>query len=136
MSWAKDEVSKAKNAAGSKRWREANRERHLASKAEYRRRVGPAQHRAWQLKAKFGLTVEEYDCMLSAQSGVCAICRSPETMTLRGKLKTLAVDHDHVTGKVRGLLCHACNAALGHMRDNPSTLREAALYLESDPCPR
>lgn len=65
--------------------------------------------------------------MLSAQGGTCAICKSPDP---KGKGK-FHVDHCHSTGRVRGLLCHACNLALGHMHDDPVRLREAALYLES-----
>lgn len=83
-------------------WRAANPER---VRAGYRRR---------HLERRFGLTQEHYDALLLAQNGRCAICRKPETRNgSSGKLAPLSVDHDHVTGKVRGLLCGSCNYALG-----------------------
>jgi hypothetical protein len=57
-------------------------------------------------RSRTGLSVEEYDAMLKAQGGGCAICGNPP------KTRRLDVDHDHKTGKVRGLLCHRCNRAL------------------------
>lgn len=87
-------------------------------------------NRQRKLRAKFGLTPEQYEEMLSKQNGVCAICEQPETGKVRGITKPLAVDHDHATGKVRGLLCDRCNHALGRMQDQPARLRRAADYLE------
>lgn len=78
----------------------------------------------------YGITREQYDALLVEQDGACAICRQPETMTYRGQPKALSVDHDHETSRVRGLLCAACNFALGKMQDNPARLRAAADYLE------
>jgi hypothetical protein len=86
-----------------------------------------ATYRRYQLKSKYGLTVEAYDVMLAKQNGVCAICGSKNP---RGPGKRLHIDHDHATGKVRGLLCHPCNRALGLVRDSPALLRKAATYLE------
>ncbi len=63
------------------------------------------------LKHSFGITVEQFDDLLAAQGGRCAMCGS-ETST--GRYKTLAVDHDHATGRVRGLLCFRCNTGLGY----------------------
>ena len=65
-----------------------------------------------------------------AQGGLCAICDQPETATRDGKVKWLAVDHDHVTGELRDLLCQRCNVMIGHCADNPEVLRAAAAYLE------
>lgn len=65
-------------------------------------------HRRWTLRTRYGITPEEYDELLARQDGRCAMCRE-ECATG----KRLAVDHDHATGAVRGLLCHACNRALG-----------------------
>lgn len=75
--------------------------------------------------AQFGLTPEQYEEMLEAQSGGCAICGTPEGYAG----KRLAVDHDHQTGEVRGLLCDRCNLVLGKMEDNPELLQQAATYL-------
>ena len=67
----------------------------------------------------------DYWRMHEDQSGRCALCSEPE----RGKRGMLHVDHDHATGRVRGLLCHHCNVALGHFRDDPVRLQAAIAYL-------
>jgi len=80
-----------------------------------------AVRRHW-LKWKYGITEEEYDALLAKQEGRCAVCRGiPETR--------MPVDHDHNTGRVRGLLCQNCNRALGLMGDNVEALRRAVAYL-------
>ena len=63
--------------------------------------------------------------MIAAQQGLCPICR-------RGLPPTPHVDHDHVTGAVRAVLCFNCNGGLGQFRDPPDVLRRAAAYLEGD----
>ena len=68
--------------------------------------------------------MEDYRRMLSKQNGACAICKQVSQ-------ETLAIDHCHTTGKVRGLLCRKCNTGLGNYDDEPSRLREAAAYLEA-----
>lgn len=78
------------------------------------------------LQYRFGITLAEYNAMLEAQSGSCAICgRTPDE-----EGKRLCVDHDHETGEVRGLLCNECNAGLGRFHDDPARLRSAANYVE------
>lgn len=72
-----------------------------------------------------GVSVDDYEKMHRSQGGLCAICGKPGD----GR-KSLAVDHCHTSGKVRGLLCLNCNTALGHFKDNPVLLLKAALYLE------
>lgn len=77
---------------------------------------------------KFGMTPGDYDRMLIAQGGKCAICfQFPRFIRSTARLH---VDHDHATGAVRGLLCTLCNLALGKMEDSPDRLRRAADYLE------
>jgi hypothetical protein len=78
------------------------------------------------LKRKFGLTVEQYQAMLSAQGGVCAICFLGDV-----EGKRLAVDHCHQTNNIRGLLCSHCNTGLGKFRDNTTLLASAITYLTS-----
>lgn len=68
--------------------------------------------------------------MIALQGNKCAICGSEETDKRRGKLRALAVDHDHETGKVRGLLCGACNKGIGLLKDDAEILRKAAAYLD------
>jgi len=80
-------------------------------------------------KINFGISAEAYRAMLVAQDGKCAICRSSDNATYKGKVKQLSVDHDHGTRQVRGLLCNACNAGLGHFRNNPEFLVAAARYV-------
>ena len=74
------------------------------------------------LRRTFGLSEAEYWRMDAEQGGRCAICGNPET-------PRLFVDHDHESDEVRGLLCRACNAALGLFRDNPALLESARTYL-------
>lgn len=99
----------------------------------YARTKGGTHHSAYNrfvaIKHKFGLTKEQYLQLVEKQKGLCAICQRPETATKNGKLKCLAVDHDHVTGQVRGLLCQDCNQGLGHFHDDETLLAEAAAYL-------
>lgn len=96
----------------NRRWREANRE----SYTEYQR----AKH----LETKYGLSVEEFEAMRSRQNGRCLICGTAS--------EDLVVDHDHETGKVRGLVDGRCNLMIGQALDNPDVLRAAAEYLEKN----
>lgn len=76
-----------------------------------------------RLKSVYGISVDEYQAMLDAQNGKCAICDSDNNG------KTLNVDHDHETGVVRALLCHGCNTALGLLGDDVNRCLSAAAYL-------
>jgi len=76
---------------------------------------------------RFGLTEDAYSDLLAAQGGGCAICGNVTTDS--GGRKNLSVDHDHVTGEVRGLLCHSCNVAVGLFRDDVQLLEKALRYL-------
>ena len=82
------------------------------------------------LRTKFNMTLAEYGQMLIAQNGVCAICNQPEKALRGGKPKALAVDHDHVTGTIRALLCSECNQMLGKAKDNRDVLLAAVKYLD------
>jgi hypothetical protein len=86
--------------------------------------------RHYGLKRYYGLTGEQYGEMLAAQKGLCAICNQPETAMINGLPKVMHVDHDHVTGQIRSLLCGSCNGALGLFKDDPARLRAAADYIE------
>ena len=79
-------------------------------------------------RKRYGVTHDDYAAMVVAQGGRCASCgTTPPAFPDR---KRLVVDHDHTTGIVRGLLCPGCNIGVGHLRDNPTTIRQAAAYLE------
>jgi len=84
------------------------------------------KRRVWSndLLRDYGITAEDYDAMFSSQGGTCAICKRSQT-------KRLHVDHDHSTGAVRGLLCRACNTAIGMFEDDTERLRNAITYLEA-----
>ena len=76
-------------------------------------------------KAVYDITLDDYRNMLNSQGGVCKICKT------NADKRRLAVDHDHTTGKVRGLLCANCNQALGHFNDDPAIMLVAINYLQS-----
>lgn len=81
---------------------------------------------AWRegIKRRHGVTLEQFNSLLSSQNGTCAICgKSPQ------EGKRLCIDHDHKTGIVRGLLCRNCNAAIGQLGDDPNMLSRAMQYL-------
>lgn len=83
-----------------------------------------ARQREYRLRTRFDMSVERYDELHDEQSGVCAICGEPCSTGSR-----LAVDHDHETGDVRGLMCRDCNIGLGLFKDSISALAKAIEYL-------
>lgn len=85
------------------------------------RKANPEKERAANRRKSYGVTDEQIERLLIAQHGVCRICRASEADS---------VDHCHVTGRVRAMLCRACNAGLGMFREEPRLLRAAAAYLE------
>lgn len=87
--------------------------------------------RNYNLIRMFGITSCQYDKILLSQDGVCAICKKPETVKYREKIRFLAVDHCHKTKKVRGLLCKACNNGLGNFNDDYELLSKASAYLKT-----
>lgn len=86
--------------------------------------------RARHIKDKYGITIEEYRGLLEAQNGKCKTCDCRHVANGNGRQR-LYIDHDHITGKVRGLLCHWCNASMGLVGDDPARLRRLADYLEA-----
>lgn len=96
--------------------------------ARDRKNYAAKKVKSWFLK--YGITEQTYWEMFEAQGGVCAICKQAETRINRGTLAHLAVDHDHNTGRVRGLLCATCNAGIGHFRDDTDLLQSAIVYLQ------
>lgn len=110
-------------------YRNKNREEILKKQKEYRnthQEKFKQQTRNADFKKKYGITIEDYNKMFDLQKGKCAICGSHQD-----NLKfVLCVDHDHTTGKVRGLLCHNCNAGIGNLKDNIDLLSKAIEYLK------
>jgi hypothetical protein len=82
-----------------------------------------------QIKNKYGITLDQYNQMLEAQNGVCAICENREFESENGKIRVLSIDHNHLTGKNRGLLCGKCNRMIGLSNDDNNVLISAINYL-------
>jgi N12 class adenine-specific DNA methylase len=74
-----------------------------------------------QLKYSYGITEAQFDCLAEKQGHKCKICNE--------HVANLVVDHDHKTGKIRGLICHSCNKGLGFFKDNVNNLLNAIKYL-------
>lgn len=108
-----------------------SREYYHANKgavAERKKRTHcPVKRRELHLKSNFGMSIAQFDAMLEAQGGACAICK---TTTPGGAHDNFHVDHDHGTSMVRGLLCYACNTGIGKLKDSAAILRSAITYLE------
>ena len=120
-------ANKLKVSRSKKVWADKNRETlrekaRIYYHASYKRRAREAQ-----LMREFGITMEEYEHILDAQGGVCAICEGESDA--RGR--DFAVDHDHFTGKIRGILCRGCNVGIGNLKEDVETLKRAIKYLES-----
>ena len=92
----------------------------------------PEEQKKGSLRRAYNLTVEEYRAMFASQNGLCASCGNPETKIdhRTGNVKELAVDHDHATGKIRALLCNACNVALGLLQDDPERIEQLFRYIQ------
>lgn len=91
-----------------------------------------AQKRNQRFKRRYGITSKEYDSMLEAQEWVCAICHNPpKGIHSSGRDKVLHVDHNHITGKVRALLCDKCNRGLGYFNEDSDLLTKAKEYIDA-----
>lgn len=112
--------------ARNKRWYE----RHRGSEAflaKRKARSNTPEVRDTRFRREYGISLAEVEAMAEAQGGVCAICKEPERLGEKG----LCVDHCHQTGRVRGMLCHKCNRALGLFNDTIAYLNAAATYLKA-----
>lgn len=90
----------------------------------------PDYNHARNLQRRYGLSVDEYQTLLANQNFACPICEVEISNTIEYKGKRpVAVDHNHETGDVRGILCSMCNLMLGHARENTSILYRAIVYL-------
>ena len=81
------------------------------------------------IKYKYGLSKTEYDNLLLSQNNRCAICKEPLDSQ---NPHNVIIDHNHLTGKIRGILCRKCNLAIGQLRDNPEYAYNAFLYLKEN----
>lgn len=127
-------------------WKRLNRER-VREWARQDRINNPEKYKRWSRNSRIkqglersekeilrrrGIDKAKYDLMVLEQDNKCAICKKEETRKSRtkGNVCRLAIDHCHETNIVRGLLCHDCNAGLGHFHDSIEILEQAILYLE------
>lgn len=108
------ERSREASRLGQQRYREQYPERSSAS--------------LWasSLRRNYGIGPDEFDALLSKQNGRCAICGTDDPGT-----RKFNVDHDHETGKIRGILCQRCNLAIGHFKDNLDIMENAMRYVRS-----
>ncbi len=120
-------------------WRDRNIDSERKRSRDFmarQRKERPEHQRAVSRKsllAKYGVTPERFDAMLAEQGGVCKTCgKKPDVPTNQHGRLGFVVDHDHVTGKVRGLLCPKCNLILGLANDDPELLVSCSKYLR---CP-
>lgn len=106
------------------------------TRAEYQRewrKNNLERERGYKFKHRYGISLDEYQQLLETQNHKCAACKNPDTsVTHMGQTKPLSVDHDHVTGKVRGLLCHKCNIALGLLNDDKERIMALANYIKGN----
>lgn len=108
---------------------EAHREETIEKQGIYYR-ANRERYRLQYIERKYGISADEYAAIYDRQRGLCAICERPERLTNGGPVvMELAVDHDHETGRVRGLLCVGCNTSLGGFNDDPALLTRAMEYL-------
>lgn len=106
--------NKTKQVARVMAWQKAQKKT-----PEGRRRI-----ESWRIKTRYGISIDERDSLLTLQGNRCAICLTAISFP------SAAIDHDHVTGRVRGILCHSCNMALGLFKDNSVNLLSALKYID------
>lgn len=145
LKWAKNNPEKVSESK-KKSWFKNHEKNILVSREKYQKHKEVRKHDSLvryhknrghyantRLKRLFGMTLEEYSLLCESQNNCCAICKKPETLLDNKQLgiRKLAVDHCHVTNKIRGLLCFKCNIGLGKFNDSIDELKNAISYLES-----
>jgi Recombination endonuclease VII len=119
---------KEEHNARGRDWKRKNKDKVNALARQYYSKhpqYFSAKRRAQRLRTSYGLSVAEFDALVEKQNKCCAICEKEFE-------RTPQVDHDHKTGKVRGLLCIKCNRALGLFADDSNVLKNAITYLEKN----
>lgn len=111
------------------------RRRNADYMREWQRRsraADPDYYKDAYLRKRYGVSMGWYREQFDRQNGTCAICLREETAVIRGKRLSLAVDHCHDTGAVRGLLCRSCNNAIGMLKHDVAVLQRATEYLSGE----
>ena len=114
----------AADRASHRRWRESHREERAASLRAWQQ-ANMEHRRAYQRKYRYGIEPAEYERLWTTQKGCCALCDMPAGTAPKGALH---IDHDHVSGRVRGLICLRCNTALERV-ELPDWLERVSRYL-------
>jgi hypothetical protein len=117
-------ANKEKLNAQSRVYRTKNKEKCQAAHDVWEEKNGAS----WRLNYKYGITLEQHNELLRVQGFTCAICKTDTPPNDKWN-----VDHDHMAGNVRGLLCTHCNWMLGHARDDTGILANAISYLQNPP---
>jgi len=96
-----------------------------------REKLGAKGRKNRKLQTLYGINIQQYQDMLNEQHNLCAVCDNKESIMNQksNKIQKLSVDHNHTTGKIRGLLCTACNKGLGMLKDNPDIVLKGYHYL-------
>jgi hypothetical protein len=115
--------NQARIKAYQKKYYQANKDKIIDRAVQFRKDNPHVQNMS-RIKNTYGLTQEEYFRLLEESNGTCPICT-------RWFGKKLVIDHDHTTGKVRGLICASCNKGLGHFFERIESLQEAIRYLQT-----
>jgi len=110
----------------SKLYYQTHREKRIANQLKYNRNHKEKIKNS-RLKRIYNISIDEYNNILLTQNNRCAICKKP--LDLQNP-KHVHIDHDHKTGKVRGILCNKCNSAIGYLNDNIEYIKNALEYLE------
>jgi 5-methylcytosine-specific restriction endonuclease McrA len=119
----------AQTLAQKRKWGKQDRALHLPERKAYARAWYKKNHVRWAasvLLRKYRLTPEARDAIFARQGFCCGVCKRPDPDFKHGWV----IDHDHQTGKVRGVLCNGCNNGLGRFKDNQTILRLAIEYLD------
>ena len=101
---------------------------NIAANQRKKYKKDPLKYKNYDLKKIYGISLDDYNKILKDQNNCCAICKKHKDAFT----KSLAVDHCHLSGKVRGLLCINCNRAIGNLKDSIENARNLMTYLESD----
>jgi len=117
------ELHPGKRAEWTRKWRERSPEAIAAWRSANAEKIAQSEQKR-RLK-QYGLDMEQFSALADLQGRRCAICDRPEAEMTRG----FHVDHDHETGRVRGLLCLQCNSAIGLLQEDPSLFARAVAYL-------
>lgn len=116
-------VCKVCQTAYTKMWQKTHAEQYKKCKAASARKQYATRGKKYHVERTYGIAFETFTKMVQEQNGACYICRKiPKS--------GLVIDHDHVTGKVRKLLCHRCNMALGYGKEDPNVFNRMISYIK------